>query len=108
MATRFPDPQTSGMATTSAASDPPRAASSRERRYANHLRVGFNRLEFLLDFAHAYEDSEEVVHAQLVAAPAHVKQFAALMQGCIGDYEARYGVIQTDLRDDAACGGGAG
>ena len=78
--------------------DPPTATepTAPERRYANHLRVGFNRLEFLLDFAQAYEGSTELVHAQLVAAPAHVKQFTALMQGCISDYEQRYGVIAVD------------
>lgn len=70
-----------------------------ERRYANHLRVGFNRLEFLLDFAQAYAGSAELVHAQLVAAPAHVKQFTALMQGCISDYERRWGPIDTEGGD---------
>lgn len=73
---------------------------ARERSYANHLRVGFNRLEFLLDFAQAYAGSAELVHAQLVAGPAHVKQFAALMQGCINDYESRYGPIDTDESGD--------
>ncbi|MDO9074818.1 MAG: DUF3467 domain-containing protein [Rubrivivax sp.] len=72
------------------------AGAPQERRYANHLRVGFNRLEFLLDFAQVYDGSAEFVHAQLVAAPAHVKQFASLMQGCINDYETRYGVIALD------------
>ena len=66
------------------------------RSFANHLRVGFNRLEFLLDFAQAYDGCEEVVHAKLVTTPAHVKQFAALMHGCVSDYEKRYGVIATD------------
>ena len=69
---------------------------AQERSYANHLRVGFNRLEFVLDFAQAYEGCDDVVHAKLVAAPAHVKQFAALMHGCVNDYEQRYGVIATD------------
>lgn len=82
--------------------EPPTAASAAavpaagDRRYANHLRVAFNRLEFLLDFAQAYDGSEESVHAQLVSAPAHVKQFVGLMQGCIADYEARYGSIALD------------
>ena len=69
------------------------AADPAPRAYANHLRVGFNRQEFLLDFAQAYEGSGEHVHAQLVAAPAHVKQFTALLQGCVSDYEQRYGAI---------------
>jgi len=73
--------------------DAPAAAAQCERRYANHLGVGFNRLEFLLDFAQAYEGRGEVTHTRLVAAPAHVKQFAALMQGCLTDYEKRYGPI---------------
>ena len=80
--------------------DPPTAdpspAPTQERRYANHLRIGFNRLEFLLDFAQAYDGSRELVHAHLVAAPAHVKQFAELMQGCIRDYEQRYGSIPLE------------
>ena len=71
-------------------------APAPERRYANHLRIGFNRLEFLLDFAQAYDGSGELVHAHLVAAPAHVKQFADLMQGCIRDYEQRYGSIPVE------------
>lgn len=74
----------------------PAQAGAQERRYANHLRIGFNRLEFLLDFAQAHDGSAEFVHAQLVAAPAHVKQFAELMQGCVRDYEARYGAIALD------------
>ncbi len=72
-----------------------------ERRYANHLRVAFNRLEFLLDFAQAYDGSEEAAHARLVSAPAHVKQFVGLMQGCIADYEARYGAIALNAPGQA-------
>ena len=53
-------------------------------------------LKFLLDFAQVYDGDGELVHAQLVAAPAHVKAFAQLMQGCIDDFEARYGVIDTE------------
>ncbi len=64
-----------------------------ERRYANHLRIGFNQHEFLLDFAQAYHGQGDVVHTQLVAAPAHVKQFMSLLQGCVADYEQRFGPI---------------
>lgn len=66
-----------------------------ERRYANHLRIGFNQHEFLLDFAQAYHGRGDVVHTQLVASPAHAKQFAVLLQGCLADYEARFGAIQA-------------
>lgn len=76
-----------------------------KRRYANHLRIAFNRFEFLLDFAQVYDSSEESVHAQLVSAPAHVKQFVGLMQGCIAEYEARYGAIALDATEDAAPAG---
>ncbi len=70
------------------------ATGAGERRYANHLRIGFNQLEFLLDFAQAYEGADEFVHTQLVAAPAHVKQFAELLEGCVAEYEQRYGPIR--------------
>lgn len=72
---------------------PAAAADLGERHYANFLSIGFNRLEFLLDFAQAYEGRGEITHTRLVAAPAHVKQFAQLMQGCLADYERRYGPI---------------
>ena len=72
---------------------------TRVRLFANFLRVGFNRQEFLLDFAQAHEGQAEHVSASLVAAPAHVKQFAVLMQGCVSDYEQRYGVIRLDRGD---------
>jgi hypothetical protein len=80
-------------------------APALERHYANHLRVGFNRLEFLLDFAQVYEGSSERVQAQLVAGPAHVKAFAQLIQGCIEDYEALYGAVLADAPAPAADGG---
>ena len=64
-----------------------------ERRYANFLRVGFNLSEFLLDFAQLYADGPEAVHTHLVASPVHLKQFVELMQGCVADYEQRYGAI---------------
>ena len=70
------------------------APDAGERRYANHLRIGFNQLEFLLDFAQAYEGAGDLVHTRLVAAPAHVKQFAELLDGCVAEYEQRYGPIR--------------
>ena len=66
-----------------------------ERHYANFLRIGFNRLEFLLDFAQVYEGSPEAVHTYLVASPVHLKQFVELMHGCVTDYEQRYGTIDV-------------
>ena len=77
----------------------PESTQTRVRLFANFLRVGFNRQEFLLDFAQAHEGQPEHVTASLVTAPAHVKQFAALMQDCVSDYEQRYGVIAFDQGD---------
>ena len=77
----------------------PEPTPTRVHLFANFLRVGFNRQEFLLDFAQAHEGLPEQLSAALVAAPAHVKQFAALMQGCLSDYEQRYGVIALDQGD---------
>ena len=79
---------------------PEAAAGHGERRYANHLSIGFNRLEFLLDFAQAYAGRGESTHTHLVAAPANVKQFADLMQGCLADYEQRYGPIAMPLAQE--------
>jgi len=68
-----------------------------ERRYANFLRIGFNRSEFLLDFAQHYAGGPQVVHTRLVAGPAHVKQFIELLQDCLADYEQRFGAIELPV-----------
>lgn len=68
-------------------------ASGCERHYANFLRIGFNQLEFLLNFAQLFAGSAEIVHTHLVTSPAHLKWFVELMQSCVADYEQRYGTI---------------
>ena len=65
------------------------------------LGIGFNRLELLLDFAQAYEGRGELTHTRLVAAPAHVKQCAALMQGGLVDCEQRYGPTPGPASQDS-------
>ena len=80
---------------------PAAAADPGECRHANPLGSGFNRLELLLDFAQAYEGRGELTHTRLVAAPAHVKQCAALMQGGLVDCEQRYGPIPGPASQDS-------
>ncbi len=70
----------------------------RERRYANHLQVGFNHAEFLLDFGQLYDDSTgPAIHTWLVMGPEQMKAMALLMRRCVEDYEEKYGRIDSPM-----------
>ncbi|MBB5019127.1 hypothetical protein HNQ59_002425 [Chitinivorax tropicus] len=70
----------------------------RERRYANHLQVGYNHAEFLLDFGQLYEDSTgPLIHTRLVTGPEQLKAMTQLMQRCVEEYEDKYGLIDSPL-----------
>ncbi len=70
-------------------------AQGGEARYANYLEVGTNETECVLDFGQYYEgDNALRLHTRIVVAPAYMKEFAALLQSCIVEYELRHGPIR--------------
>ncbi len=65
-----------------------------EGRYANHLKVGINATEFVLDFGQYYaDDGAARFHTRIVSTPAHLQAFVALLQQCLLDYEQEHGAI---------------
>ena len=54
------------------------------RCYANHLKIGQNAFEFLLDFGQFYrDDGEEQFHVRIITAPVYAKAFLKVLQECI-------------------------
>ena len=66
-----------------------------EARYANHLEIGHNRFEFLLEFGQLCEPGEERVlaHTRVVTSPSYAKHFSDLLQESVRRYEEQYGTI---------------
>ena len=65
-----------------------------ESRYANHFMVGYNALEFLIDFSQQYQDCETVpAHTRIVTNPVYAKGLLKTLQAAIDQYEQTYGLI---------------
>ena len=62
--------------------------------YSNHLIVGSNAFEFVLDFAQFREGCESLVSvAAIVTTPVFAKAFSRTLIDSIAGYEDRYGEI---------------
>ena len=62
--------------------------------YSNHLQVGYNAFEFLLEFAQFREKDSDVVNVTaIVTSPAFAKAFARTLNESIANYEQRFGDI---------------
>jgi hypothetical protein len=62
--------------------------------YSNHLQVGFNAFEFLLEFGQFREKDSDVVNVvAIVSSPAFAKAFARTLNDSIANYEQRFGQI---------------
>ena len=71
-----------------------------KRCYANHLRIGQNAFEFLLDFGQFYRgDGHEYFNIRIITAPVYAKAFLRVLQECINHYEQAYGNIPEELKE---------
>ena len=62
--------------------------------YSNHLQVGYNAFEFLLEFAQFRENDTNIVNvAAIVTSPAFAKAFARTLNDSIASYQQRFGEI---------------
>ena len=62
--------------------------------YSNHLQVGYNAFEFLLEFGQFREKDSHVVNVTaIVTSPAFAKAFARTLSDSIANYEQRFGAI---------------
>ena len=69
-----------------------------ERCYANHLKIGQNAFEFLLDFGQFhFDDDEEHFHVGIITTPVYAKAFLRVLRECIDQYEQAFGNIPEEL-----------
>jgi hypothetical protein len=65
--------------------------------YSNYFRVGFNSVEFLVEFGRQFEGIDERFYLRVITGPAHAKALLRLLEGSVSGYEERFGPIAEDL-----------
>ena len=67
---------------------------TREGKYTNYFKIGFNAVEFVLDLGQAYDDTvREVRHTRIVTTPTYAKALAELLLDTLARYETAHGPI---------------
>ena len=68
-----------------------------EGRYANYFRVGFNAIEFIVDFGqHDPESDQAELYTRIITGPTHAKALLEILQDSIQKYEDIHGAILGD------------
>jgi hypothetical protein len=71
--------------------------SGLQGRYANSFRIGFNALEFMIDFAQSSTNHQVAeMHTRIIMNPAYARVLLRLLTGSIEQYEQAHGRIATD------------
>jgi len=71
--------------------------SGLQGRYANSFRIGFNALEFMIDFAQSSTNHQVAeVHTRIIMNPAYARVLLRLLTSSIEQYEQSHGRIAAD------------
>jgi hypothetical protein len=71
--------------------------SGLQGRYANAFRIGFNALEFMIDFAQSSTNHQVAeVHTRIIMNPAYGRVLLRLLNNSIEQYEQSHGRIAAD------------
>lgn len=63
-------------------------------QYANYFRVGYNALEFVLDFGQCYAESTAAqFHTRIISGPTYAKALLETLRESIDRYERAFGAI---------------
>lgn len=71
--------------------------SGLQGRYANSFRVGFNALEFMIDFAQSSTNHQVAeVHTRIIMNPAYGRVLLRLLATSIEQFEQAHGPIASE------------
>ena len=75
----------------------PREGGSLEGRYANYFKVGYNAVEFLVDFGQFYPEGKEArLHTRIITNPIYAKALFETLRESIDRYEQTFGTISRE------------
>jgi Protein of unknown function (DUF3467) len=61
--------------------------------YVNHLAIGHNMSEVVLEFGQVFDEVKARQQARLITSPTHLRSFQALMADTIERYEDEFGPL---------------
>jgi len=69
-----------------------------EGKYANYFKIGYNPVEFVIDFAQFYQNGQtgERVHTRIITSPLYAKRLLALLGQSLEQYEKDNGAIPDE------------
>jgi hypothetical protein len=74
--------------------EPSDASNEHEGHYSNYFKIGFNSLEFILDFGQLYQGASGELHqTRIITGPVYAKALAGLLRDSLAAYERAYGTI---------------
>lgn len=83
--------------------DDPGPGPELEGQYANYFRVGYNAVEFVLDFGQFYLDENRPrLHTRIVTSPVYAKALGETIRDSLIDYERVHGTIPAAGEPGAA------
>jgi len=66
---------------------------SREARYVNYFKIGYNAFELIIDCGQCYAENEEPqLHTRIITSPAYGKALLETLRGCLNEYEKAHGL----------------
>lgn len=69
-------------------------AGKPEGRYTNFFQVGYNAVEFLLDFGQYFDETKDgSIHTRIVTNPRYAKELLNVLQESVERYEKSFGSI---------------
>lgn len=72
-------------------------------QYANYFRVGYNAVEFILDFGQFYlDEARPRLHTRIVTSPVYARALGETIRGSLLDYERAHGALPDDETPGAA------
>lgn len=65
-------------------------------RYTNCFRVGYNAVEFVVDFGESYDERGETMHTRIVTSPTYAADLLEVLRKSLREYERTFGRITGD------------
>lgn len=75
--------------------DAAKSEGKRHSQYANYFEVGYNALEFVIDFGQFYEGNQGAeLYTRVITSPLYAKALLKTLRASIQNYENSFGTIK--------------
>jgi hypothetical protein len=61
--------------------------------YANYFEIGYNAVEYVLDFGQKYSDEAVCMDSRIIMSPVHAKLLAEMLSNSVDQYQTKFSAI---------------